>query len=373
MQAPHDIGRHKSELDTPALCIDVDRLDANIARMSEFIRARGKQWRPHAKCHKSPRIAQRQLAAGAIGITSAKTSEAEVFAAPGVRDILIANLVVGRAKLDRLVKLCEQADPIVVCDHYVQAEAISSACRRRGVSCRVLVEVDLGMQRVGVKPGPNTLELAQGVDRLPGVTFAGVMGYEGHLLTIADLAEKRQRIGDAMRVLDDCRRMIEAAGIPCGIVSAGGTGSYQITSECPGVTELQAGGGIFADPFYTDDCQVQGLEPALTLLTTLVARPALDRGIIDAGRKALFPEVHPPVIRGGVEGRTLPDATVAHLSAEHGRVSLGPRSRDLQIGDKLEIIPGYSDHTTVLHDQFHVLQGDVVVDVWPIAARGCLQ
>ncbi len=372
MNTPSPIGRHKSELDTPALCIDLDLLEANIARMAEFIGARGKQWRPHAKCHKSPVIARKQLAAGAIGITSAKTSEAQVFAEAGIRDILIANMVVGPAKLQRLVHLCEIADPIVACDHYVQAEAISSVCHQRGVRCRVLVEVDLGMQRVGVRPGPNTVALARGVAELPGVTFAGIMGYEGHLLTIADLGEKRQQIGDAMRVLDDCRRQIEEQGIACGIVSAGGTGSYQITAACPGVTELQAGGGIFADPFYGETCQVSGLEPALTLLTTLVSRPALDRGIIDAGRKALFPDVHPPVVLGTVEGRELPDAEVAQLSAEHGRLTLGPKSRDVRIGDRLEIIPGYSDHTTVLHDWFFVVQQGMVVDVWPIAARGKL-
>jgi D-serine deaminase-like pyridoxal phosphate-dependent protein len=362
-----------TDVDTPALLLDLDALEANIAAMTRWMASRGKQWRPHAKGHKAPAIARRQLAAGAIGVTVAKSSEAEVFAAAGVRDILIAHCVVGDAKLQRVAALCRSADPIVCCDHYAQAESLSRVCVAQTVRCRVLVEVNLGLERTGVRPGPDAVALVRGVARLPGVEFAGLMGYEGHLLTVPDPAEKRRQIESAMglltRVRDDCA----AAGVPCAILSAGGTGSYQITADCAGVTELQAGGGVFADPYYTDACGVQGLTPALALLTTVVSRPRLERAVLDCGRKSLCPEVHPPHVIGQAEGRRLPDAAIGRFSAEHLTLELGPDSQDLHIGDKVLLRPGYSDLTTLLHDRYYGVRAGVVEEVIPIAARGALQ
>jgi len=367
-----NIGLHKSDLDTPAYCIDVDVMDANIAAMAAYLAERGKQWRPHAKCHKSPVIAKRQVDAGAIGVTVAKVSEAEVYAQAGIRDILIANMIVGERKLQRVAALCRSADPIVCVDHFAQAEMLSAVCDSAGVNCRAILELDIGLSRVGVRPGRDTLRLAQGVSQLPGITLAGIMGYEGHLLTIADLEEKRRAITEAMNVLRINRDALLEAGLNCDIVSAGGTGSYQLTADCEGITELQAGGGIFADPFYLDVCKVKDLQPALRIIATVVSRPHLERAIIDAGRKTIHWGIHPPTVLQTVQGRSLPDAVVTALSAEHGTLELGPESRDLQIGDKIELIPGYSDHTTVLHDRFVVLQNDRVIDEWPIVARGML-
>jgi D-serine deaminase-like pyridoxal phosphate-dependent protein len=361
------IGAAKFDLDTPILCIDLDVMQANIRKMAEFMHSRGKQWRPHQKCHKTPAIALQQIAAGAIGVTCAKVSEAEVMAAGGIRDILIANMVVGPRKWERVAALCRWADPIVACDHFAQVEPLAAVCRKRGVNCRVIIEVNIGLDRVGTRPGRDTLELAQAIDRLEGVTFAGIMGYEGHLLRVQDLEEKRRKINESIRVLVGCRDEIERAGIACGIVSAGGTGSYQLTSDCPGVTELQAGGGIFADPMYQNFCGVKGLEYALTVLATVVSRPVKDRAILDSGRKTVNPDVHLPLVKGH------PDAEVTQLSAEHCAVKLGPQSQDLKIGDKVELIVGYADFTTVLHDSFYGFRGDRLEVVWPIQGRGKLQ
>ncbi len=366
-------GRHKTELDTPAYCIDLDVMEANIGRMSEFICSRGKEWRPHAKCHKAPEIALLQMKAGAIGVTVAKVSEAEVYAAAGIRDILIANMIVGEPKLERVAALCRTADPIVACDHFVQAEALAEVCRRREVECRVVIEVNIGMDRVGIRPGADFRDLSRGVARLKGVRLVGVMGYEGHLLRVPDPTEKRTRINAAIALLVEQRDQMRADGLDCGIVSAGGTGSYQITADCPGVTELQAGGGIFADPCYINQCSLEDLRPALTVLATVTSRPKLERAVIDAGRKTINPDLEPPVIKGTVSGRPLPDAAITGLSAEHGILSLGPQSQDLRIGDKIELIPGYTDFTTPLHDRFYgIRQGAVEVE-WPIAARGMLR
>jgi D-serine deaminase-like pyridoxal phosphate-dependent protein len=360
------IGSRKFDLDTPILCIDLDVLESNIRKMAGFIRDHGKQWRPHQKCHKTPAIAWKQLAAGASGVTCAKISEAEVMAAAGIRDILIANMIVGRQKLERVASLCRWADPIVGCDHFAQVEPLAAVCRAQGVTCRVLIEVDVGLHRVGTRPGSDTLELARAIDRLEGVKLAGIMGYEGHLLRVADQDEKRRKINDAMGVLVHCRDDLQTSGLNCDIVSAGGTGSYQITAACDGVTELQAGGGIFADPMYQLQCHVRDLGYALTVLATVVSRPTLERAVLDSGRKALNPDIQMPIVKHA------PDAEVVRLSAEHCELKLGPESRNLRIGDKVELVVGYADFTTVLHDEFYGFRNDRLETIWPILGRGML-
>ncbi len=361
------IGTEKLELDTPALCIDLDTMEANIDKMAQFMQQRGKQWRPHQKCHKTPAIAWKQINAGAIGVTCAKVSEAEVMAAAGIRNILVANMIVGPRKWERVASLCRLADPIIACDHFAQVEPLAETCRRSGVTCRMLSEVNIGLDRVGIRPGSNTLELAQAIDWLEGVTLAGIMGYEGHLLRVKDLDQKRRQIEEAMGVLGHCRDLIVEAGLNCDIVSAGGTGSYQITSDSPEVTELQAGGGIFADPFYRNDCLVTGLDYSLTVLATVVSRPTLERAIIDSGRKTFHPDHHDAIVKGQ------PGAEVVKVSAEHGELKLSGDAQSLKIGDKIEIIPGYADFTTVVHDQFYGFRQNRLEVVWPILGRGKLQ
>jgi D-serine deaminase-like pyridoxal phosphate-dependent protein len=362
------IGCHKLELDTPALCLDVEAMERNIVAMRDFIAARGKHWRPHMKCHKSPTIALKQVAAGALGVTCGKVSEAEVMAAAGIRDLLIANMIVGGPKLERVAALCRAgADPIVACDHYAQVEPLAETCRRIGVSCRVVIEVNVGMDRVGIRPGRDTYDLAEAIERLAGVEIVGLMGYEGHLHGVTNAGEKRAKIDEAMGVLEYCRDGLRKKGIRCDIVSAAGTGSYQFTADHSAVTELQCGGGIFGDPKYTEQYGVLGLEPALTLLTTVVSRTKIERAIVDAGRKAVNGDMCMPLVKG------FPDAQVVQLSAEHGWIDLGPSAQDFKIGDKVELVVGYADFTTVLHDEFHVCRGDRLEAVWPIAARGMLQ
>lgn len=361
------IGTHKLELDTPILCIDLDTMDANMKSMSDFIQSRGKEWRPHQKCHKTPAIAWKQMEYGATGVTCAKVSEAEVMAAAGIEDILIANMIVGKRKVERVAGLCQHADPIVAVDHFAQVEPLAAACHERGVLCRVIIEVNIGLDRVGCRPGKDTLELAQGINRLEGVDLVGIMGYEGHLLRIEDQVEKREKIEHAMNVLKHCRDLLLEEDLDCSIVSAGGTGSYQITSDCDGITELQAGGGIFADPFYRNQCRVEGLEYALTVLATVVSRPVLDRAILDCGRKTQYPDLERPIIKGH------PGATVTHVSAEHCQLDLEGEARNLKIGDKVELIVGYADFTTVMHDAFYGFRNDILEVVWPIAGRGKLQ
>jgi D-serine deaminase-like pyridoxal phosphate-dependent protein len=360
------LGTPKDELDTPALCLDLPAFDSNIREAVATCRQHGVAWRPHAKCHKSPDVARRLLDAGAIGLTCAKLGEAEVFAAAGIYDLLIANMIVGKRKIERLVALCEKADPMVCLDDLDQAEPISAAMHAVGLKVRVLIELDLGMNRAGVTPGKHAVELARRVVTLPGLQLAGIMGWEGHLLTIEDASEKQGKIAAAIGELLHTRVLFEAAGLPCPIVSCGGTGSWPITAGQPGVTEVQAGGVIFMDEFYRRRCRVAPFHNALTLLVTVVSRPAPDRAIIDAGRKAMNIDLIP----SRVVGRD--DITVERLSAEHGQLKLAPSAQSLAIGDRLELIPGYSDLTTVLHNQFYVIQDGRLADIWRLTARGRL-
>jgi D-serine deaminase-like pyridoxal phosphate-dependent protein len=361
------LGMHKNELDTPALCIHLDAFEANVAQAAAMCQKHGIAWRPHAKCHKSPDVARRLVEAGAIGMTCAKLGEAEVFGDAGVTDLLIANLVVGPRKVERLVELRRKADPIVCFDHIDQAEPISRAMQAAGLRVRAILEIDIGLGRAGVAPGKPALDLARRVSDLPGIELVGIMGYEGHLLLVEDQREKADRIKAAIAILDQTRRQFEEADLPCSIVSCGGTGSFPFTVGQPGITEIQAGGLIFMDAFYRHKCKLEGFRYALSLLVTVVSRPAADRAIIDAGRKTMNAELIAPQVVGR------DDIHVDRLSAEHGSLKLDPSAQGLKIGDRLELIPGYGDLTTVLHNRFYVLQDDRLVDIWPLTGRGRLE
>ena len=366
MELTPPIGCTKADLDTPALCLDLDVMEANIRAMAETCRRHRVGWRPHSKGHKVAAIAQAELAAGAIGVTCAKLAEAEVLAAGGVRDILIANMVVGPHKVRRLVELRRVADPIVCIDHLDQALPISRAMNEAGLRLRVIIEVDIGLRRVGVPPGEATLNLAKQLVDLPGIELAGIMGYEGHLLTVANADQKAAQIRDALATLVETRQLLEAAGIPCPIVSCAGTGSYLYAIRQPGITELQAGGAIFMDAYYRHKCNVPDLNFALTVVATIVSRPTPERAIIDAGRKTMHGDFQPPFVIGR------DDIRVMRLSAEHGELELSHSAQGLRIGDRLELVPGYADLTTVLHNQYYCFRGGRLVDIWPIEARGKL-
>jgi len=195
----------------------------------------------------------------------------------------------------------------------------------------------------------------------------GLMGYEGHAMGLSDDTEKRRVISESLGVLEQCRDQFEKAGLSCEIVSAGGTGSLSYGISSPWMTEFQAGGGVFGDPFYTKMPGVSGYRPALTVLTTCVSRPTLERAVLDAGRKAITAEIHPPVVKD------FADAKVIMHSAEHIVLDLGKSSQSIKIGDLIELFVGYADFTTLLHDEFLCFRGDKLEAVWPIVGRGKLQ
>jgi D-serine deaminase-like pyridoxal phosphate-dependent protein len=321
------VGRSKYELDTPALCVDLDVMQRNLNKMARTIIGAGKNWRPHTKGQKIPAIAHKEIAAGAIGVTCAKLGEAEVMAQAGIRDILIANQIVGREKVTRLANLQPHADVMVAIDSPENAREISDAAVAKGVKVRVLVELNVGLNRAGVVPGEAALHLSEYAASLPGLRYSGVMAWEAHATTILDQAEKRRVIErDVGGKLVASAELIREAGLPVEIVSCGGTGTYWITCTIPGVTEIQAGGGIFHDVHYAEHYGVDH-EFAMTIVATVVSRPAPTRIVVDAGHKTMNGNQGTPRPIGleGVEK--------VRLSAEHGTVTLAEPNDRLKVGD----------------------------------------
>jgi D-serine deaminase-like pyridoxal phosphate-dependent protein len=363
---PYQPGASIQELDTPALLLDLDAFERNIQTMADFFATKPTALRPHAKTHKCPQVALRQLEAGAIGITCAKVSEAEVMVRSGVKDILIANQVVGAIKINRLTELAQHCDLMVAVDDPANVDELSQACSAKGVPLRVLVEVDIGMGRCGVSPGQTVLKLARQVDRAPQLRFAGLLAYEGHLVSIKDPQERARKVNAAFAPLQETAELLARAELPAQIVSGGGTGTYDVTGTCPPVTEIEAGSYVFMDSTYLESRPE--FEAALTILSTITSRPSPGRVIVDVGKKSLTTEFGLPQVHD-VEGLQLQG-----LSEEHGRLAVtGPTGGQVRPGDKIRILPSHCCTTVNLYDALHVIQDGVLVDVWSIAARGCSQ
>jgi D-serine deaminase-like pyridoxal phosphate-dependent protein len=363
LDAPAARPLSKLALDTPALLVDLDVMERNIATIASVCRANGVGWRPHVKGQKTVEIVQKELAAGAIGITCAKLGEAEVFAAAGIRDILIANEIAGAEKMRRLAALAQIADVTVAVDNPAHVAELGAAFRGSGRRLGVLVEVDIGMGRAGVAPGWPVIELAGLVAAEPGLAFRGVMGWESHAVTIAAPEEKAAAVAAAIRLLTDSAEQCRQAGLPVEVVSCGGTGTFPYCTEQPGVTEIQAGGGIFSDNHYRQNYHFD-FPFALTVLATVTSRPAPDRVILDAGKKSMSSDAAVPSPIG------LGPVRAVRLSAEHATVELEAPSDSPHIGDKVEFVVGYSDTTVHLHDEIVGVRGGNVEAVWRIAARG---
>ena len=361
MAYEHLIGRHKSEIDTPALLLDLDVAEANIRRMADFFRDKECKLRPHMKTHKLPLLAHKQLEAGAIGITCAKLGEARVFQEAGVQSILIANEVVGETKIRTLVRLMRRGELIVCVDSMDNARDLSEAAGEAGVMAPVLVEVNVGLNRCGVAPGRPALELVREVSGLENLAFRGLMGYEGGVF-LKDMEEKARRCREANRLLVDTRRLIENDGYPVEIASAGGSNTYTLSGTYPGITDVQAGSYVTMD----DHSREYGMDygQAVTVLATVISRPEPGRAVFDAGKKSLSTDEGLPVCTD--EG-----IAVARLNEEHGHLSV--ERPTLRPGDKIEIIPRHGCTTIPLFDRYFVIRDDRVESVAEMYARGASQ
>ena len=359
-------GQEIAAIETPALLVDLDLFESNVRHLAAYCNDNGKAWRPHSKAHKSPEIAQYLLANGAIGITCAKLSEAEMMAGHGIQSILLANQIVSPSKFNTLAQLQHQTEVIAAVDNIAVIASMAAAAIDAGTIVPVVIELDIGMQRVGIQPGEDALELASTICQQEGLAFKGLMGYEGHVLDITPAAEKQRVCQEALDHLVQTKALLIEEGIAVEIVSAGGTGSYEISALHDGITELQAGGGIFMDAMYRKTCHVDSLDQALSVLATVTSR-STDRVILDAGFKTLSSYHHPP------EVLYRQDLNLRYLSAEHGVFDINPGCSGPALGEQVQLLVGYSDSTTFLHDEFVATRKGRVEKIWQIAGRGLVR
>jgi D-serine deaminase-like pyridoxal phosphate-dependent protein len=362
VDAVSEVGLRKADLETPVLWVDLDILQHNISYLAGYFQAAGVNWRPHVKGIKVPAIAHKAIAAGAMGVTCAKLSEAEIMAAAGIQDILIANQIVGPQKTARLANLRRHADVKVAVDNETNVAELGKAARAKSVELGIVVEVDVGMCRAGIAPGQPALEMSSLVHDTPGLCYRGLMAWEGHTRAEDDLEERGLKIEKAIGLLVESASQCRVAGLPVSIVSAGGTGTYYVTAFQSGVTEIQAGGATFGDVAS----QNWGVEtkPSLFVRTMVTSRPAPDRIILDAGFKTL-PKWHNTPQPVGLSG-----VKTIGLSAEHGTVTLKEPNHTVKVGEAVDFVVGYGDETVCLHDRLYGIREGTVEIVWPILGRG---
>jgi D-serine deaminase-like pyridoxal phosphate-dependent protein len=362
-------GVSKWDLDTPALCVDLDALDGNIATMRTRLAAAKMASRPHGKTHKCPAIAKRQLAGGSIGICAAKVSEAEVFSSNGIGPVLMTTANVTPAKIRRAMQI-RKTNPqfIQAVDHPQNARDLSEAAREAGVTADVVIDVAVGT-RTGVPAGAQALELARLVDTLPNLTLRGMLSYDGGAQHIKGFAERERQTLARFEKSVETFEALQRAGLNTEIFSGGGTGTYNIMQKAPGVTDVQVGSYVFMDCQYIEIGNERGevfddFAPSLTVLTTVLNTYFPNSITTDAGAKALTLNKPGPWVVG--------EKGFAYNagSDEFGVIRYETSSRAYAPGDRLELIVPHCDPVVNEYDQVYAIRGDRVEDVWPIAARG---
>jgi D-serine deaminase-like pyridoxal phosphate-dependent protein len=347
-----------SDLDTPVLTADLDAVERNIARMQAYCDEHWIALRPHVKTHKLPELAHKQLEAGARGITCQKLGEAEVMADAGIDDILISFPLVGEAKAQRLAALAQRITISTVGDSAAVANGLSSVLAQHGAEVGFLVECDTGNGRTGVQTPEEAAELAELVDALPGLRFAGLMTYPMPPESAAWLRAARE--------------LIEAAGLTVDCVSVGGTPTAMQTHAVDGVTELRPGTYVYGDRACIANGSVRLTDCALRVIATVVSRPVPGRAILDAGSKTLTSD-----LAAGAAGHGLlvehPEADVYLLNEEHGMVDVSRCASPPQVGDRVTIVPNHACTTANLHDEVVMHRGGEIVETLRVAARGLVR
>ncbi|MBF6617168.1 MAG: DSD1 family PLP-dependent enzyme [Candidimonas sp.] len=355
-----------SLVDTPALLLDLDAFEDNLRTMQVLAERHGVALRPHAKAHRCPEVALRQVALGAVGICCQKVSEALPFVAAGLRDIHISNEVVGAAKLRLLAELARRARLTVCVDDAQAAQALSEAMLEHKASIGVLIEIDVGQKRCGVQTPEATVELASMLQSLPGLSFLGVQAYHGGLQHKRSLDQRQKACDKAARLVRRHLDALKLAGIPCPIVTGGGTGTAVFDVASGVYTEIQAGSYAFMDTDYgsIDWGEALAFRHSLFLLGTVMSTPTADRAVLDFGLKSTSTESGAPELLGhdGLRCVAVHDEhCILHAASPSDRPALG---------QKLRLVPSHCDPTFNLHDSLVAIRGDKVEGVWPISARG---
>ena len=357
-----------SAVDTPALVLDLDAFERNLERMARALRGTAVRLRPHAKSHKCPEIALRQIALGAVGICCQKVSEAAVFVNAGIGDILVTNQVMGEAKLRRLAALARRARIGVLADHPQQVQQLAAAAQAHAVSLDVYVEVDVGANRCGVAPGDAAVQLARLVAASPGLHFAGLQCYHGPAQHLRAPQDRMAAIAAATGAARLTQQAIERCGIKVERVTGAGTGTFMHERDSGVFNEIQAGSYIFMDRDYGDNQNDERdivFEHALFVRTVVMSRTTAAHAVVDAGLKASSVDAGMPTVW------QRPELRYVKAADEHG-VLATPDEAALALGDVLMLVPGHCDPTVNLYDELVCIRGDRVEALWPIAARGAL-
>jgi D-serine deaminase-like pyridoxal phosphate-dependent protein len=368
-QPPAEPGMSIEQVDTPALLVDLDPFERNLARMARLVDAAGVRLRAHAKTHKCAAIARRQMALGAVGVCCQKVSEAEALVDAGVADVLVSNQVVGERKLARLAELAARARLGVCVDHAQQVSALEQAVGAVGSELWVLVEVDVGAGRCGVAPGAPAVALARQVADAAGLSFAGLQAYHGSAQHIRSFEERRAAVDGAIDKARCTIEVLDAAGLACETVAGAGTGSFRFESVSGVYNELQCGSYVFMDADYAKNLDASGqaraeFEHSLFVLATVMSAAKPDYVVVDAGLKSLAFDAGPPIVHEPA------GSAYARPSDEHGRIDPGASNVKLTLGDRVQLIPGHCDPTVNLHDWYVAVRDGVVEELWRVDARG---
>jgi len=366
--ALHHVGMPVDQVDTPALVLDLDAMERNIAAMAGFARQHGLRLRPHAKAHKSEAIARLQLAAGAVGVCVQKTSEAEALALAGVHDIYISNQVIDPGKLARVARLAQRVKLALAVDSVLGIDRLADALRDSGACVDVLVEIDVGQGRCGVAPAAAGAMAAHVTQR--GLRFAGLQAYHGGAQHLRSVAERQRAIDGALAHVATALDAMAAYGQPCPLVTGAGTGSFALEAASGVYGELQCGSYLFMDHDYAQNEAVPGaprFEQALLIKSTVISRDAV-HAVLDAGHKSF-------ALDSGLPAVWQRDLAVANGGDEH--CVLRPGRDDLPaLGQAVWLVPGHCDPTVNLHAHYVGVRGGlqrgVVESLWPVDARGCV-
>ena len=363
-------GVEKQDLPTPALLVDLDRFETNIARMADYAAGASVGLRPHAKTHKCPQVAKRQLEAGALGVCTATIREAEALGAAGVGGLLITSELVGPNKIHKLLRLTSrQPDTMSVVDSLLHAEQLSEAAVAAKTNLNVLVDVDPGDRRTGTLPGLPAIELANKLDSLPNLTLRGVHSYSGSTSHVIGFGARKRHSEEHMGPVLDTIREMKKAGLPIEIMSGGSTGTYNIDPNLDGFTELQVGSYVFMDADYRRiggerSALYDDFETTLTVLSTVISKNRRHWVTLDAGTKALAAGEFNAEVVG------LTEVKYHFAGDEHGVLELESPKQAIRLGNKIELIIPHCDPSVNLYERIYACRGERVEQIWPIAARG---
>jgi D-serine deaminase-like pyridoxal phosphate-dependent protein len=366
---PARIGDPVGAVETPALVVDLDAFEHNLDLMANAVRGSGVALRPHAKAHKCPDIAKAQIARGAVGICCQKVDEAAVFVQAGIANVLLTNQVVAPAKIARLATLAQAATVGVLVDAPDVIEDLSVAATMAGGTLHVYVEIDVGAHRCGVPPGAPAVPLARAIAAAPGLVFRGLHAYQGAAQHLRTPGERAGAIEVATSLAAATKALIEAAGVPCPVVTGAGTGTWQNERDSGVYTELQPGSYVFMDADYGRNALAPDQHPfeqSLYVLAGVTSVPTPERAIVDAGLKALAFDAGPPLVH------VARGMTYERAADEHGVIRVDPGAPPPALDDRIWLIPGHCDPTVNLYDWIVGMRGERVECLWPVAARGAL-